>query len=182
VRQGTPYINCRIFLPIYVVHSTKIESMSNYLRNSTAGGLYFFTVNLADRRNTLLVDHIDALRDALQITWHSRPFKQHAIVVLPDHLHCIWQLPEGDSDYCTRWSHIKSIFSRSFPANEHISESRYFRRERGIWQRRFWEHHIRDETDYLAHVEYIKNNPVKHGYVTNACDWPYLKIRKFPSS
>ena len=156
-------MKCRIFLPIYVVNSTKIESMSNYHRSRVPGGTYFFTVNLSDRRYTFLVDHIDALRSAFREANRARPFRQHAIVVLPDHIHCIWQLPEGDSAYCTRWSHIKSIFSRSFPTNEHISESRYVRRERGIWQRRFWEHHIRDKADYLAHVQYIHNNPVKHG-------------------
>ena len=181
VRQGAPYINLGIFLPIQLVNIATIIRMPNYHRSHLAGGTYFFTVNLADRRNTFLVDYIDALKDAFQITWHSRPFKQHAIVVLPDHLHCIWQLPEGDSDYRTRWSHIKSTFSKSLPANEHLSASRYVRRERGVWQRRFWEHLIRDEADYLAHIKYIQNNPVKHGYVANACDWPYLNIRNFSS-
>jgi putative transposase len=155
--------------------------MPNYHRSRAPGGTYFFTVNLSDRRNTFLVDHIDALRSAFAEAWRSRPFKQHAIVVLPDHIHCIWQLPEGDSDYCTRWSHIKSAFSKHLPNTEFLTVSRYARRERGIWQRRYWEHRIRDATDYIAHVAYIQNNPVKHGYVTHADDWPYLNIHKIPS-
>jgi putative transposase len=94
-------------------------------------------------------------------------------VVMPEHLHCLWQLPEGDSDYATRWSHIKSSFSRRLPITEPRNHSRIAKRERGIWQRRYWEHLIRDERDYRAHVHYIHNNPVKHGYVTDARDWPY---------
>ncbi len=150
--------------------------MSNYIRSRIPGGIYFFTVNLADRRNTYLVDYFDALQTAFYEAWHIRPFKQHALVVLPDHLHCIWQLPAGDSDYCKRWSHIKSAFSRQIPATELLSNSRYNKRERGIWQRRFWEHQIRDEADYVAHVKYIHNNPIKHGHVTNVSDWPYCRV------
>lgn len=150
--------------------------MSNYHRNRVPGGTYFFTVNLNDRRDTLLVDHIGTLQAAFREVWRARPFKQHAIVVLPEHIHCIWQLPEGNSEYAMRWSHIKSAFSRRLPTNELRTMSRYAKRERGIWQRRYWEHQIRDEVDYLAHVDYIHNNPVKHGYVTDTADWPYCRV------
>ena len=100
-------------------------------------------------------------------------------MVLPDHLHVIWTLPENDFDFATRWRLIKSHFSRGLPSTERINNSRKQKSERGIWQRRYWEHLIRDELDYERHVDYIHYNPVKHGYVDKAFDWPYSSIHRF---
>lgn len=100
------------------------------------------------------------------------------MVVLPDHLHCIWTLPEGDCDYAKRWALIKIYFSKNIPKIEPVNASRLKKGERGVWQRRFWEHVIRDERDFLSHMEYIHINPIKHGYVLNAIDWPYSSIHK----
>lgn len=95
------------------------------------------------------------------------------MVVLPERSHCIWQLPEGDDDYPMRWRLLKSHFSRQIQKNEFVSDSRLPKSERGVWQRRYWEHQIRDETDYQRHLDYIHYNPVKRGYVDKAVDWPY---------
>ena len=101
------------------------------------------------------------------------------MVILPDHLHAIWTLPPGDADFAKRWMLIKTAFSRALPKHENINQSRKSKRERGIWQRRYWEHLIRDELDYERHVDYIHYNPVKHGYVDKAVDWPYSSIHRF---
>lgn len=153
--------------------------MTNYLRPRVAGGCYFFTVALAQRRSSMLVDRIDLLRACFRHTHLQRPFTIDAIVVLPDHLHCLWTLPESDADYSHRWSRIKAAFSRGIEPGERRSESRIRRQERAIWQRRFWEHAIRDERDFSAHVDYIHINPVKHGLVTRAIDWPYSSIHRY---
>ena len=128
---------------------------------------------LANRSQDILVKHIHLLRVAFSKTRQEHPFHIQAIVVLPDHLHTIWTLPPNDCDYSTRWKKIKSHFSRCLPKNEQVSQSRRKRGERGIWQRRFWEHVIRDEEDYGAHFDYIHYNPVKHGLCERANDWPY---------
>jgi len=119
--------------------------MPNYRRAAIPGGCWFFTVNLLDRRQTLLVDHVADLRAAIAETRETYPFTIDAFVVLPDHLHTIWRLPPGDSDFSTRWRLIKNRFARALPKVEHLSAARVARNERGIWQRRFWEHLIRDE-------------------------------------
>ena len=147
--------------------------MTTYRRNFISGGCFFFTVNLADRRLRLLTDHIDILRSAFRDTRQAHPFTIEAMVVLPDHLHAVWTMPEGDADFATRWRLIKTNFSRHLSVSERISESRSAKGERGIWQRRYWEHTIRDETDFARHVDYIHINPVKHGLVTRVRDWPY---------
>jgi putative transposase len=148
--------------------------MPNYRRALHEGGIYFFTVNLLQRKdNDLLVRHINHLRDAIKQVRQKYPFKIHAFVVLPDHLHCVIELPLGDSNFAIRWRRIKSIFSKSIPRFEDLSITRLQRGERGIWQRRFWEHLIRDEDDYNAHIDYIHINPLKHGLVNRLCDWPY---------
>ena len=147
--------------------------MSNYRRNRVSGGTYFFTVNLLEREKSLLVDHIDALREAIRDTKIRKPFHIDAWVVLPDHLHCIWTLPKDDSDYSGRWREIKKGFSKSFPSVEYRSNSRIKKNERGIWQRRFWEHTIRDELDYQRHMDYLHYNPVKHGLVDAVYQWEY---------
>jgi putative transposase len=152
--------------------------MTSYRRNFIAGGSFFFTVNLADRRRCLLTDHIDELRAAFRETRRHHPFTTEAMVVLPDHLHVIWTLPKDDANFATRWRLIKSRFSRSIPSGEFVSNSRLTRGERGIWQRRFWEHTIRNEQDFARHVDYIHINPVKHGLVTRVVGWPYSSFHR----
>ncbi len=150
-----------------------------YRRADTKGGTYFFTVNLARRSNTLLVDHIDIFRSVINKVKKQHPFKLDAMVVLPEHLHAVLTLPGDDSDYATRWMLIKAGFSRKIPSYEQISKSRKIKGERGIWQRRYWEHLIRDASDYERHVDYIHYNPVKHGLVERATDWPYSTIHDY---
>ena len=152
--------------------------MTNYRRNFVPGGTYFFTVNLADRRLRLLTDQIERLRAAFRYAQERHPFTIDATVVLPEHLHAIWTLPEGDADFALRWRLIKSTFSRALPRGEETSTSRFRRGERGIWQRRYWEHTIRDEDDFARHVDYIHFNPVKHGHVTRVGDWPFSSFHK----
>jgi len=148
--------------------------MRSYIRAKAKGATYFFTVNLAERHNNdLLVANIDVLRLVFRQTKQKYPFTMEACVILPEHLHCIWRLPEGDNDFSKRWRLIKTYFSKNITENERISNSRKQKKERGIWQRRFWEHLIRDEDDYQNHVDYIHYNPVKHGYVQQTKDWRY---------
>src|SRR5208283_3355822 len=129
--------------------------MTNYRRNFLSGGSFFFTVNLAERRLSLLTEHIDVLRTAFRYARQRHPFTIEAIVVLPDHLHTVWTLPDDDADFALRWRLIKSAFSRRLRDGERISESRTDKAERGIWQRRYWEHTLRDERDFERHVDYI---------------------------
>ena len=125
--------------------------MPDYRRNRVPGGTYFFTVNLLERRRRLLVEHVDALRAAVRSVRDRHPFHVDAWVVLPDHLHCLWTLPSGDADYSRRWKAIKTAFAKAVPREESLSDVRRANNERGIWQRRFWEHTIRDERDCGAH-------------------------------
>ena len=152
--------------------------MPNYLRPKIGGATWFFTVNLGDRRGRLLTQNIDALRSAMRKVQANWPFVINAIVVLPDHLHCVLTLPDGDTDFSKRWRLIKSDFSRVIPRTELRSSSRVRRRERGVWQRRFWEHAIRDDEDFQRHVEYCYFNPVKHGYVSRVVDWPHSSFHR----
>jgi len=152
--------------------------MPNYRRAFIPGGCWFFTVNLLDRRQTLLVDHIEILREALAATRRSRPFAIDAFVVLPDHLHAVWSLPPGDCDFSTRWRLIKSRFARAMPKREQLGAARIARNERGVWQHRFWEHLVRDEADYARHVEYCYISPLKHRFVTQVRDWPYSSFHR----
>jgi putative transposase len=152
--------------------------MTDYRRSAIAGATYFFTVNTADRDASLLVEHVELLREAFRSARHRHPFTIEAIVVMPDHLHTIWTMPRGDSDFAIRWMLIKTDFSRRLPRGERISASRVRKRERGIWQRRYWEHVIRDEDDFMRHVDYIHFNPVKHGYVEDVADWPYSSFHR----
>ena len=160
--------------------------MPNYHRYRIPGGCYFFTVNLHERHNRLLVDHIDLLRESVRLCKQKHPFHIDAWVVLPEHMHCIWTLPEGDDDFSNRWKIIKTHFSKGLHTVERRSKIRQKRGERGIWQRRFWEHAIRDERDYAIHMDYLHFNPVKHGWVKNVIDWPnssfhrYLKSGVYP--
>ncbi|MFZ6655371.1 REP-associated tyrosine transposase [Undibacterium sp. TJN19] len=150
-----------------------------YRRANVPGATYFFTVNLQDRKSQLLTEHIGALRSAFRTVQTQYPFEIIAMVVMPDHLHAIWQLPEGDIDFSMRWSLIKATFSKALPKQEAISISREKKRERGIWQRRFWEHMIRDDDDLEKHIAYVHYNPVKHGYADRASAWAYSSLHKF---
>jgi putative transposase len=133
--------------------------MPDYRRNYVLGGSFFFTVNLLERHpNDLLTKHIVLLREALRLVRTDYPLQIDAWVVLPDHMHCVWSLPPGDADYTLRWRLIKAAFSKRLPKTERRSRVRVARGERGIWQRRFWEHTLRDERDYAAHVDYVHFN------------------------
>ena len=151
--------------------------MPNYLRPRVPGATIFFTVALAERGSDLLVREVGRLREAVQATRTERPFRIDAWVVLPDHLHCVWTLPGGDADFSTRWGAIKGRFSRGLHAGR-MRSSHEARREKAVWQRRFWEHHIRDEADFADHVRYCWANPVKHGFVERAEDWPHSSIHR----
>lgn len=142
--------------------------MSGYQRLRINGGCYFFTV-VTWRRKWVFNDdkRVQMLRDALLKVKATRPFQIDAMVVLPDHLHCIWQMPEGDADYSSRWREIKKAVSRG------IDTATNHRHERLVWQRRFWEHAIRDENDWRRHMDYIHYNPVKHGFVQHPGHWPW---------
>jgi putative transposase len=153
--------------------------MSGYRRAKLEGGMLFFTVVLADRSSNLLIRHIEQLREAYRAVQRRLPFETKAICILPDHIHAVWTLPPGDSDFASRWSQIKRGFSRAIPAAQLRSPSQAQKREKGIWQRRFWEHVIRDDADFERHVDYIHFNPVKHGYVTRVCDWPYSSFHRY---
>ena len=150
--------------------------MPNYRRPKVTGATIFFTVCLDDRQSDRLVREVELLRDAVRRTCAERPFESLAWVVLPDHLHCIWRLPVADRDFSTRWSVIKARFSLSVPPEG--CRPNIARRRRGLWQHRFWEHHIRDEQDLMAHVRYCWLNPVKHGLVADPADWPYSSIHR----
>jgi putative transposase len=154
----------------YTLHAVR---MPNYRRNRVPGGTYFFTVNLRDRRSDLLIAEFDLLRTAIRAAKARRPFHIDAWVVLPNHMHWLWTLPPDDTDFPVRWRDIKKTFSKSMPANEPRSSVMRDRAERGIWQRRYWEHTIRDDTDYAAHMDYIHFNPVKHGLVQTPADWTF---------
>jgi REP-associated tyrosine transposase len=153
--------------------------MPNYLRPHRSGATWFFTVNLLQRRaNDLLVREIDLLRFTVTQVRVGHPFRIHAWVVLPDHMHCVLELPPGDADIANRWRLIKQRFSKALPKTERRSAVRQRRGERGIWQRRYWEHLIRDEADYRAHMDYVHINPVKHGLVRRVADWPYSTFHR----
>ncbi|WP_035054462.1 REP-associated tyrosine transposase [Andreprevotia chitinilytica] len=155
--------------------------MVQYRRNLIPGGTYFFTLTLHDRRSSWLTDHIDALRDAIAEVQARRSFQIVAAVVLPEHLHMVWRLPDSDSDYASRWAQIKRRFNGHLKAAE-IPIPKDARGETLIWQRRYWEHTIRDDADFAAHVDYIHYNPVKHGLVEQVIDWPYSSFHRYVSA
>jgi putative transposase len=153
--------------------------MPNYRRVWWPGRTSFFTVNLLQRHgNDVLTRHIDVLREVVREVRKRHPFTVHGWVVLPDHLHCVLELPPNDADFAARLRLIKSGFSRVLAHDETLSAVRAHRRERGIWQRRFWEHLIVDDADYRAHMDYVHINPVKHGLVDRVADWPYSTFHK----
>jgi putative transposase len=121
------------------------------------------------------------LRRALQNVRITRPFEIDAWVLMPDHLHCIWTLPEGDVDYSTRWALIKNAVSRfaGVPTISADTTSRIKHRDAAIWQRRFYEHEIRDERDFERHMDYVHFNPVRHGHAASAAAWPYSTFHRY---
>ncbi|MEB3279644.1 MAG: transposase [Lyngbya sp.] len=153
-----------------------------YRRAKINGGTYFFTVVTHQRRKILCEpDNIALLRESFRYVMVNHPFIIDAIVILPDHLHCIWTLPENDHDFSTRWRLIKSEFSRRCHCKykQQPSLSRQRKNEQAIWQRRFWEHYIRDEKDLMQHIDYIHYNPVKHGLVHAPKNWEYSSFHRY---
>jgi|SRR5438874_12268966 len=153
--------------------------MSRYRRVKIPGGTFFFTVALADRSADLLVRHIELLRRTYSSVQNRYSFETVAICVLPDHLHAIWTLPSEDADFPLRWNLIKSGFSRGLSSANYRSQSKISKREKGIWQRRYWEHAIRDDADLARHINYIHYNPIKHGLVSRVCDWPHSSFHRY---
>ncbi|WP_187428716.1 REP-associated tyrosine transposase [Roseobacter fucihabitans] len=152
--------------------------MSNYIRSKAPGAAYFFTAHLADRNSTLLTDEINLLRHAMRCTLQRYPFEIDAIVILPSTIHTIWHLSEGDADYSRRWSFLKSTFSRSLPVPEHRSALQKSRKEKGIWQRRFWEHKIRSAQDLALHRNLVHTAPVQRGFVATPSDWTWTSVHR----
>lgn len=160
--------------------------MSNYRRANTKGGTYFFTVITYRRRKILCYEEVRiALREGIRQTRETHPFTIDAWVLLPDHLHCIWTLPEGDANFGIRWAMIKRFVTkqcRSLHRDDWMTASKRKRKESTLWQRRFWEHQIRDEQDYERHIDYIHFNPVNHGLVDKVVDWPHSTFHRYVKS
>jgi putative transposase len=154
------------------------DVMVRYRRNLIPGGTFFFTVALMDRRAEMLTKHISELRQAFRTCRGERPFTIDAIVILPDHLHVVMTLPEDDKDFPGRWRRIKGLFSRMVGKRDRTVRPNASG-EYAVWQRRFWEHTIRDDLDYERHVDYIHYNPIKHGHVTQVADWPYSSFHRY---
>jgi len=151
----------------------KQESMSNYRRVFIPGGVYFFTVVTYLRRPIFSApENVDVLREAFNHIMAIRPFTIDGIVVLPDHLYCIWRLPEADADFSGRWKEIKKYVSKR------IGTKRKTRNTMDVWQPRFWDHVIRDEEDWRRHMDYTHYNPVKHGLTASPVDWPISSFHK----
>ncbi|MBN6709727.1 transposase [Haemophilus haemoglobinophilus] len=153
--------------------------MSNYRRYFVQGGAYFVTVVLKDRTQNYLTDYIALFRQAYQKTIERYPFETIAICILPDHFHLIMQLPENDDNFSIRIAYLKTLFSRGLPKHcKQANKSQFKRRELGIWQRRFWDHVIRDERDLYNHMDYVYYNPVKHQYVNSVKDWEFSSFHR----
>ena len=148
--------------------------MSNYHRLFIKGGTYFFTLVTHDRQPFLSKEStLRRLKTSFRYAMNKHPFLINGMVILPDHIHCIWQLPENDNNYSIRWNLIKRFFSTG------ISCSTNQRREKNIWQRRFWEHLIRNEEELFRCLDYIHYNPVKHGYVKSPCEWESSSFKRY---
>lgn len=152
--------------------------MSVHIRPRQSATKLFFTVRLLDRHSNLLVQEIERLRAATRKTRTSMPFVIDEIVVLPAVIHTIWTLPEGDTDFGKRWRMLKSHFSRGLPAVENRDPTMLNRREKGIWQRRFWEYHLRDADDVAAHRHMVLTAPVQAGLVARPQHWPYSSVHR----
>lgn len=153
-------------------------TMTAYRRHYSPGATCFFTVNLKNRQSRLLVERADDLRDAWRQVKADWPFETLAICILPDHLHCILRLPDHDENFSVRWMRIKTLFTRKIPKSEDPAPGARSG-ERGIWQRRYWDHMIRDERDFETHVNDIHGNPVHHGYVADPDDWPWSSWHRY---
>ena len=152
--------------------------MVNYRRIQLEGVSYFFTVNLQNRRASVLTEHIGLLRESFVEMRKQYPFTVEAVVILPEHLHTIWTLPPGDVHYPTRWQSLKSLFTRKLK-NSGANLSKNTKGEHDLWQRRYWEHVIRDDMDMQRHIDYVHYNPVKHGLVNHVKDWPYSSFHRY---
>lgn len=161
--------------------------MPRYRRPQNRNAPAFFTVCLAERGSTALIDHLEILRDAVRLTLRDRPFEVLAWVVMPDHMHTVWHLPDDDPNYSQRWGRIKSRFSRDarraglvppWDANGRVNPALRRKVEVGIWQQRFWEHHCRDERELKRHIRYCWLNPAKHGFVERPTDWAASSIHR----
>jgi putative transposase len=158
--------------------------MPEYRRPKVAGGTFFFTI-VTYRRIPILTT--DLAREILRFAWKNTqdrfPFSTDAICLLPNHIHCIWTLPEGDANFSIRWKEIKRVFTMNYldqiRAEPTEDSSRSHRKEAAIWQRRFWEHLIRDDEDLKVHLNYIHINPVKHGLVEKAADWQWSSFHRY---
>ena len=150
-----------------------------YRRDTTPGATWFFTLALANRNSDVLTARVDLLRASFAHVMRLHPWRIEAIVILPEHLHALCTLPPGDADFAVRWRLIKSGFSRALPLTEVLTRSREHKAERGIWQRRYWEHRIRDDADFARHFDYIHHNPRKHGYVSRVIDWPWSSFHRY---
>lgn len=158
--------------------------MSRYRRADIPGATYFFTVVTYRRRPILCDDMVRAaLRNAVKTVQSRHPFTVDAWVLLPDHLHCLWTLPTDDADYPLRWGMIKRMVSLACTSNYHrtdwMTASKTKHRESTFWQRRYWEHTIRDDGDLNRHIDYIHMNPVKHKLVSHVQDWPHSSFHRY---
>ena len=152
-----------------------------YRRVFTLGGTLFFTVVTFDRQDIFTGENtVSILREAFREVLTQHPFQINAFVLLPNHLHTVWTLPEGDCNYPTRWRLIKSKFSRRWTKRPPVhSISRRKKGEQEVWQRRYWEHQIRDENDFIRHVEYIHFNPVRHELVESPGQWQFSSFHNY---
>jgi putative transposase len=158
--------------------------MSYYRRSFVSGATYFFTIVTGNRAPIFNNEqNVSLLRGALRTVMDVSPFEIIATVILHDHMHFLWSLPEGDKDYSSRIGRLKIAFTRSFrerfPIHIPLSDSQDSKRESGLWQRRFWEHTIRDDNDFKAHLDYTHYNPCKHGYCKSPVDWPWSSFDKW---
>lgn len=157
--------------------------MPTYIRDKTKGAIYFFTLVSFNRRKIFCSPtFLSAFKKSIQKIRKQHPFRVIAWVQLPDHLHCIWQLPENDDNFSIRWAKIKLNTTKLIPelhlSNDSLSQSNQNRNEKGIWQRRFYEHKIRDEQDFINHMNYIHYNPVKHKLVSSVVDWQFSSFHR----
>lgn len=142
------------------------------------GSAYFFSAHLRDHHSRLLVEQAQVLRLAFRVAQQARPFRVNAIVVLPDHLHGVWTLPEGDEDGHRRWLQIQAVFDRQLPGQPPRAMVRRDRCARPLWHNDFREHRLVDAEDVQRHIAYVHQNPVKHGLVREAAEWPYSSIHR----
>ncbi|WP_262337359.1 REP-associated tyrosine transposase [Legionella genomosp. 1] len=179
-RQPWGFLEGYIFLNYITNHqpANKGIQVVQYRRDFSPGAIYFFTLTLKNRNSCALTLHSNLLTRSFRWVRHQYPFKTHAMVVLPDHLHVVWELPATDFNYSLRWRLIKTYFSKAM-IKSGVILSKNDRNEYSLWQRRFWEHRIRNEDDLKTHIDYIHYNPVKHQLVKRPCDWQYSSIHQY---